>query len=372
MKDVKELITKNIENLKTKAKSINLEKIKAFLPKEKPRINIGLDIGSFFVKAVALRIQKDKAELLKFAIKQVSKNSLGDSIKDILSEFNFADKVVNLSIAGQGVVVRSIQMPKMSISEVKNAVRFEAEKHIPFPVDEVFMDCFILKQLPEENKMLVLVAAAKKELVQRHLGLLKRLGLEAKVIDVDSMALTNIYNRLDSKEESVGTDTGTVQPKKAVALLNMGASFCSLCILKNDMPRFVRDIFIGGDDFTKRIVNILNLSQIDAEKIKCNPGSDWEKITGACETILNNLINEIRRSFDYFESDANVAIGSLYLSGGGSCFKGIDEILKNHINVEVKFLDPFIGLEINEGLNTEELKSQSRKLAVAVGAALRR
>jgi len=365
MGNIKELLTKNIEILKTKAKSINLKKIKAYLPKEKPRVNIGLDIGSYFIKVVVLKTEKDKTRLLKFAIKHAAPDALGNAIKEILSEFNLGSKSVNLSLAGQGVIVRSIKMPQMSVSEVKNAVGFEAEKHIPFPINEIFMDCSILKQLPEQNKMLVLVAAAKKELVQRRLELLKQLGLQTNVIDVDSMALANIYKRIDSKSESA-------QPQKAVAMLNMGASFNTLCILKDGIPKFVRDIFIGGNDFTKRIINIIGLSPVDAEKAKCNPSGEWEKITSACETVLNNLVNEVRRSFDYFESDTNTAIGSLYLSGGSSYFKGIDEILRNHISVEVKFLDPLIGLEIAEGLNKEELKSHSQQLAVSVGVALRK
>ncbi|MBM3251997.1 MAG: type IV pilus assembly protein PilM, partial [Candidatus Omnitrophica bacterium] len=274
-------------------------------------------------------------------------------------------------IAGQGVVVRTIEMPKMSISEAKNAAGFEAEKHIPFPLDEVFIDCFILKQIPEENKMLVLVAAARKDLVQQRIDLLRQLHLEPNLIDVDSIAVANIYNRLGSGVKSIASDTLSAAPVKEAALLNIGASFSSICILKDGMPRFVRDIFIGGNDFTKRISNILGLEIIDAEKAKCNPSSDWANIMAACETILSNLANEIRRSFDFFESDTNSTIGSLYLSGGGSCLKGIEEILKNNLNVEVKFLDPLIGLKINEAIDTEQLKSQSQKFAVAVGAALR-
>jgi type IV pilus assembly protein PilM len=257
----------------------------------------------------------------------------------------------------------------MSISEAKNAAGFEAEKHIPFPLDEVFIDCYILKQIPEENKMLVLVAAARKDLVQQRIDLLRQLRLEPNLIDVDSIALANIYNRLSPKVQSVASDAAA--PVKEAALLNIGASFSSICILKDGMPRFVRDIFIGGNDFTKRISNILGLEIIDAEKAKCNPNSDWANIIASCETVLNNLANEVRRSFDFFESDTNSTIGSLYLSGGGSCLKGIDDIFRNYLNIEVKFLDPLAGIKINEGIDIESLKSQSPKLAVAVGAALR-
>jgi type IV pilus assembly protein PilM len=360
MKDLKQLFKKNLESLKR------------YLPQEKPRINIGLDIGTSSVKAVALRMQKDKIELVNFILRQKNNKSNGEVVKEVLEDLNIENKNINISVAGQGVVVRSMQLPMMSISEAKKAVGFEAEKHIPFTIDEVFLDCFMLKQLPQENKMLILLAAAKKDLITQRLNLLKELGIVPHIIDVDSLALANVFNRQEIKKTiSMQAENASSKSKKAIAILNLGASFSNLIIIERGLPKFIRDIFIGGNDLTKRISNILGLSIIEAEKTKCNPSTDWEKIINASQTVLNNLVNEIRRSFDYFESDSNTQIDSLYLSGGGSYFKGISEFFNAYLNVEIKTLYPFANLTIADDLDMGALKSQAQRLLVATGLALR-
>ncbi|MBM3247949.1 MAG: type IV pilus assembly protein PilM [Candidatus Omnitrophica bacterium] len=349
---------------------VNLDRLKALLPKEKPSINIGLDIGSSSVKAVAIKLEKDKAELINYSIKPFDRDYISDSINKTLKDLNIENKTVNISIGGQGVVTRSVKFPRMSLSEVKNAIGFESEKHIPFPLNEVYMDCFIMRQLPEENKMLVLVAAAKKELIQHRLAYLKPLSLTANFIDVDSLALVNLINRIEFKPQGLSTGVQNAEQKKAVALLNLGATFTSLCIVENGIPKFVRDIFIGGNDLTKRISNILGTGLAEADKAKCSPQEGWDKISAACESVLNNLINETRLSFDYFESDSGINISCLYLSGGGSYLRGIDEIIKTNLNVEVKYLNPAADLKVSESF-AGGLETEARKLSIAIGLALR-
>jgi len=369
---MKDLLKNTITNFSNqKFIQLNLEKIKALLPKDKPNINIGLDIGSSSVKAVACKIEKEKVELLNFSIKPLDKDYISDSINRALKDLNVETKNVNISIGGQGVVTRSVKFPRMSLSDVKHAIGFEAEKHIPFPLNEVYLDCFILKQLPDENKMLVLVAAAKKELIQQRLSTLKSLSLTANIIDVDSTALVNLVNGIEFKAKTLSAPASpSIEQKKAIAMLNLGASFTSLCIVENGIPKFIRDIFIGGNDLTKRISNILGISLAEADKVKCNPVEGWEKVFGACESVLNNLVNETRLSFDYFESDSGIPISCLYLSGGASYLKGIDEIMKTNLNVETKYLNPLAELNVGKDL-IGRLEPETRKLSVAMGLALR-
>lgn len=369
---MKDFFKNKISDLnKQKIIQVNLERLKSLLPKDKPSINIGLDIGTSSIKAVVCKLEKDKVELISFSIKPLDKDYISDSINRTLKDLNIETKSVNISIGGQGVVTRSAKFPRMSLSDVKNAIGFEAEKHIPFPLNEVYLDCYILKQLPDENKMLVLVAAAKKELIQQRLSVLKPLSLTANVIDIDSIALVNLVNMIEFKTKaSSPTAPQNADQKKAVALLNLGANFTSLCIIENGIPRFVRDIFIGGNDLTKRISNILGIGLAEAEKAKCIPQEGWEKVFSACESILNNLVNETRLSFDYFESESGVPIKCLYLSGGGSYLQGIDEIIKNNLNVETKYLNPLVDFNISKDL-VGRLEPEARKLSVAMGLALR-
>ena len=76
----------------------------------------------------------------------------------------------------------------MNTLELRQALKFEAQKHIPFSVSEVNLDGYILKDDLPDNKMLVLIAAVKKDLVTQRLKLIEGLGYHTNIIDIDSIA----------------------------------------------------------------------------------------------------------------------------------------------------------------------------------------
>lgn len=360
-----------MKNLLEKYLSLYLLKIKQRIPKPEAKTLVGLDIGTATIKAVEISNSAETHEIEKFSIEPVNSNDVAGSIKKALEKASIVTKTVNTSISGQGVVIRYVQMPKMSVSDIKSSISLEADKYFPFPLEEVIMDCFVLEEEPLANKIFVLVAAAKKDLIEQRIALLSNLNLEVETILTDSIATANVFNVLNHKPD---TKEALAEPAKpsAVALLNIGGAFSNFNIIKNNLPRFTRDIVIGGIDFSKRISHILGVDMESAEKLKIAPTEDQKgKILEACESILTNLIAEIRLSLDYFETESNVSAGMLYLSGGGSYLAGLAEIMKQNLGIEVRMWEPSLGLKINPNLSQTEFKEQVNKLGTAIGLALK-
>ncbi len=346
-------------------------KIKEIVPQHKAKTVVGLDIGTTSIKVVGINNLADRHEIDKFAIEPVSQNDVKASIANCLRKANIDIKVVNTSVSGQGVVIRYVLLPKMPLSDIKSSVSLEADKYFPFPIEDVVMDCFILEERPAEGKVFVLVAAAKKELIEQRIALLSSLDLEPEIISTDSVALANIFNVLNNKISKDDASKLSAKPS-AIAVLNIGGLSSNLNIIKDNTPRFTRDIFMGGIDFTKRIGNICGVDVNSAEELKVNPQEDQKgKLLQACESILNNLIAETRLSFDYFETENNIPVGTLYLSGGGSCLNGLEEMMRQNLGVEVKLWQPAFGLTINSALSQEDLACQANKLSTAIGLALK-
>lgn len=296
----------------------------------KPKGRVGLDIGTSSVKVVMLVHQKSGGfEFTAFAVESFegerSKETIAKAISRALETSNIKEKRVVISVAGQSVVVRQVLFPKMSEDELKSAIRYEAEKHIPFNINEVYLDAQIIDEKAENNKMKVLIVAGKKELIEEHLAYLNEVGLEAEAIDCDSIAVTNafIFNNA-----GLGRD-------KTFAIVNIGASMTNVCILKDEMLNFVRDIPIGAQS-------------------------------------LENLETQIRLSFDYYENQFGKGIDGIYLSGGGSTQAGLTEHLSQAFGIEASVWDPVKNLTIASNVSQEQLKSVCSQLAVCVGLAMRR
>ncbi|MEW6101530.1 MAG: type IV pilus assembly protein PilM [Candidatus Omnitrophota bacterium] len=338
----------------------NLLKLKDKFIKPKEKFSVGLDIGTNSIKYVKLRLAKDKYDLLGFG-QEAAGLDLINTLKKLKSECGF--DAVNIATSGHQSIIRYVNFPRMDKDELGKALKFEAQKHIPFPIPEINLDGYILKENLPDNKMLVLLAAVKKDFINLRLRQIEEVGLRINIIDVDSISLINAFNINYPDEEA---------KQKTVALLNIGNTMTNLSILEDRLPRFSRDIYIAGNNFTQKIMDIFSLDFKVAEELKLNPDSErLSKVSAAVESVLINLAGEIRTSFDYYESQSASFVAKIYLSGGSSKFSGMKEMLSNLLGIEVEYWDPLRQIGIVEGLDAQRLNDISASLAVSVGLALR-
>lgn len=329
--------------------------------KIKDKVTLGLDIGSSTVKFVKLKISKDGPELSSYGLES-SALDLQPIIKKINQSQNISK--ANISLSAPQAIIRYVNFPRMQPAELKQALKFEAQKHIPFSVSEVNLDTVILRNDLPDNKMLILLAAAKKDFVKQRVKLLEDSGMALDLIDVDSLALINAFDFNYSEEENI--------KDKTVALLNIGAAQSNLSILEKGMPRLSRDINIAGNSFTQKISDIFSVDFKTAEITKLNLEKDkLEKISLAVENILSNLATEIRVSFDYYESQGLASVSKIFISGGASTFPGLKDMLKNLLDIDVDYWDPLKKVKLSANVDAEKLKKVFSQLAVAVGLALR-
>lgn len=326
---------------------------------KKRQFNVGLDVGNYCVKSVKLEILKDLVELVDYYSSNVGSSQV-QAIKNVAGHSDI--KLVNASCAGTSSIIRYVSFPKMNADELKKALKFEAQKFIPFSVQEVNLDAAIIRNDLPDNKMLIAIAAVKKEFLNQRLKLIQDADLKINFIDVDSLALINAFN----------FNYKAVQKPKTIALLNIGSIFTNLNILEEGIPALSRDMNIAGNNFTQKISEILSLDLSAAEEFKLNPDKErLNKVAPLIESIASTLANEIRVSFDYYESQSASSVSKIFLTGGGSLFLGLKDALSNLLGIEVEIWDPFRIIKINANVNLDKLRQVGPQFAIAVGLALR-
>ena len=336
--------------------------IKRSLPEPAVETAIGLDIGSGDCKFVEIRKSGDKIELVNWGVKPVVNLDVANSVKQFIGEFETPPKRLYTSVFGKGTLVRYIDMPKMPLEDLKNSFGIEADKYFPFPKDQIYTDCFILEEQARGKQMSVMAVAAKKELIDERVKILKSFGLVPDFIGLNSIALANVINVIGSGQD--------IAEGKAIAVFDMGESVSNVTILMDGLPRFSRDVFIGGREFTKRISNALGVDMKEAEKVKRDPGENAEALRAICETAAMNIVRELRLSFDYFMTENDAEVGGLLLTGGGAMLDGIPQILKNYLEIEVSHWNPLGSLEVSSGINKKDVEKKGAKFGVALGLAL--
>ncbi len=343
--------------------------IKKILPhKEAAGSSVGLDIGGASCKMVEIIRSGHSFEIINWSIEKIENGDVGKAIRNILAKVKKPTKRPLTAVFGKGTLIRSIFMPKMPLEDLKKSLSIEADKYFPFAKDQIYTDCYILQQEGPDKKMPVLVAAAKREIIDARVKFLGELGLQTDFVTLNSIALANIIYTFGLGETAIPKNSAEVNTS-AFAVLDIGDTVSNLMIMLGNSPRFTRDIFIGGDDLNKRISLALNISIPEAEQLKDNPKDKKEEIFNACDSPLTNLISEMRLSFDYFTTEHGFHIQKLYLTGGGSILEGIVDYFAKSLDMKVESLDPLHSLKVAADV-PEGLDKKKSRLGVALGLAL--
>ena len=116
---------------------------------------------------------------------------LAAEIREFWDSHSFNGKAVTLGVSNQKVVVRLLDFPHMAQADLQGAISFEAQDHIPMPLDEAVLDYVVLGPREERSDLdRVLVVAAQREMISRYTSAVRTGGLRPAGVDVKALSLT--------------------------------------------------------------------------------------------------------------------------------------------------------------------------------------
>jgi type IV pilus assembly protein PilM len=338
----------------------------------KQRESFGLDIGSSAVKVVQIRESGGTRTLSGFGMVPLPSETItdgvindpgtvADAIREAVGRSGVKGADAVISICGRELIIKKIQIPEVPPRELDDVVRLEAEHHIPFAIDEVFLDHHTVGA--SKGQLDLILVAVKKAKVADYMTVVEQAGLTPSVVDVDGFALGNQFEANFPRESD-----------EAVALIDIGASIMKTNVLRAGATIFARDIPFGGNNYTQAIAQRLGTSfeQAEAAKLGKEVGVKWETLVPALEAVSRDLSLEVQRTFDYFASTAeSERIGKIVLAGGCAQLPGLNEYLSSNWGIPVELARPLERIEVASAY-AEEVTALAPALAVAVGLALRR
>ena len=271
---------------------------------------------------------------------------------------------VSTAIAGYSVIVKKISVPYDNEKEIEDNLLLEAENYVPFEIEDVYVDFHILGPTDgREAGTDIFLVAAKREVVDEYAALIQEVGLLPSVVDVDAFALGNSF------EQSYDLNN-------AITLVDIGAQKTNLSIVYKGESLFARDMAFGGALLTETIKDSTGLSEEEAEKVKI-AGSNDEGLQREISSITTEMCKlwagEIKKALDFHNANSKPEEhpSKLFLSGGSSLFKGLDELFRVEIDMPVTRFNPFVGMEADSNIEREYLNMIAPQLAIASGLALR-
>ncbi len=236
---------------------------------------------------------------------------------------------------------------------------------MPFPIEDSTLAFHVFGQ-NEGGGVDVLVSAARIDVVAAFKGLVESAKFRVKIVDLDLVASTNIFE-LCLKEE-MSANSGSY------ILLDIGAQKTSLVVYRSSAIAFAKEIMVGGVMITEEIQRQLGVNYREAEDLKISSSSDGnlpEEIVEIVGGILETFFEEVKKTIDFYTtSTSDESFVACRVTGGGALTHGILEGLEETLGISVEFLNPFDSIEIGK-IEKSEQGGIAAFGVVAMGLAMR-
>jgi len=321
---------------------------------------VGLDIGSYSVKAVELRPRKrggeEDYELVKIGYEPLPHDAIVEgtiidsaavveTIRLVFEENKISTKDVAISISGNSVIIKKISLPVMEKQELAESIIWEAKHNIPYPYEETNVDYAILKpsRTTDEKNLDILLVAAKKDKIANYSNVINQARKNLQSIEVDVFALQNVL-------EVCYPD---IFASKTLALINIGANITNVVIVERGTPQLFRDLSLGGFFFTENIRKELGISFEEAEKLlKGIPGKSTTPDQFATLLSMNvrDLLDEIEKTFSFYEASEKRErkIEQIFLSGGLANVPNMAGAFEHKFRIKSEIFNPFRNIPFDE------------------------
>lgn len=295
-------------------------------------------------------------------------DEVAEVLRRVVKKSGTRTKNVAMALPPSAVISKKIVLPGgLSDAELEIQVESEANKYIPFSLDEVSLDfCVLGPSATSSGDVEVLIAASRKEKVQDRQGLAEAAGLKPVVVDVESYASRFATARLIENMPNKGVDT-------MVALFEIGSLTTSMQVIRNDEVLYERDQAFGGAQLTQLIVRQYGFSLEEAETKKRGSELPEDYESGVLRPFVESMTQEIGRALQFFfTSTPYNRVDYVMLAGGSSSLHGLTESVTKQTSFACLLVNPFDGMEIGSGVIEKRMRREASCYLTACGLALRR
>jgi type IV pilus assembly protein PilM len=295
-------------------------------------------------------------------------DEVAEVVRRVVKKSGTRTQNVAMALPPSAVISKKIILPGgLSDAELELQVESEANKYIPFSLDEVSLDfCVLGPSATSSGDIEVLIAASRKEKVQDRQGLAEASGLKPVVVDVESYASRLATTRLIENMSNKGVDT-------MVALFEIGSITTSMQVIRNDEVLYERDQAFGGAQLTQLIVRQYGFSHEEAETKKRSGELPEDYELGVLKPFVESMTQEIGRALQFFfTSTPHNRVDYVMLAGGSSSLNGLTEEVTKQTSFACLLANPFEGMQIGGGVKEKKMRREAACYLTACGLALRR
>lgn len=313
---------------------------------------------------------------------RIEAQTMGAIIRELKRQSGAQATTVIASLPTFSVFSSIITLPEMPKKELPNAIRWEAKKLVPLPLEEMMLNWEVLPAsfLAEKAKepapattdaltasavivsrekkksIAVLITAAQKKLVSQYVAIFKAAGLTLQSLETEAFALVRSL---------VGGDRSTIM------VVDIGARNTDLSIIDAGIPVLNRSMEFGGNTFTDAIAGTTKLSWNCAEQLKRDMSRlATHEMPKLLEPLFAPLVNDVHYTLGLYQTRNGSRIEKIILTGGSGLLLNLAQYMTSRFNITVTVGDPWARVATPIDL-APALSDIGPRMSVAVGLAMR-
>ena len=345
--------------------------------------SLGIDVGTTGIKIAELRkennvpvlsnyaLSYDSGSLLQSSSLEILDGQTGRILQDLIKKGEFGTKRAVVGIPSFLALISFIELPEMPASEIEKAIRFEAAKFIPSPIDEVNLGWEIIGSYQERSveggqsirsgqKMQIMVVTVPNSAVERLSSAVASSRIRVAAMEVENFATVRCL---------VGNDKGTFM------IVNIGAKATDFTIVSDGVVRVTRSIDVGGAEISRAIASGLGIDLQRADRIKksnqMNLLDSKDRLSSLVSPVIGMIIDEIKRLREiYHKKNPVKKIEKMIFTGGTSKLATLSEYFSKQLSLECQRGNSLARVGVKKE-HQEIVQEVAPELTVAIGLALR-
>ena len=296
---------------------------------------------------------------------------VSNAIGEMVTELKVKGSDVRNVVSGQQVFMRFIKLPLIDIDDISEHVGYEAQQHIPFPLEDIIYSYQVLPER-EPGEQEVLLVAIKKDVLDNLNTQVEDNGLKTRSVDCSITSLYNAYRISYPEDEG-----------ESVVILDIGAKTTDI-IFSESGRFFTRSVTAAGSFITNNIAREFNLNFKEAEQLKIESGmvslgngftdnmtEQEAALATTIRTAMSRLSSEVQRTINHYRAQyKGTAPTKAYICGGGARLPYAVEFLQAALNIPVEYLNPLNAFSIGAKVDEEALGMDALCLGPIAGAAV--
>ena len=335
-------------------------------------LSFGVDLGSTVTKFVVLQRRGPHYKLQAWGLEQVPQVVDGDrgglvgarplvsdwkNLQAQWSKHGTPSPSLGVSISGPRVMIKRLEFPSMSETDVREHVKWELDRYISPEMGEVLWDLHfrISSSSTFSDKTQALLVVVQKEWVEKIMADFSGRGGGISFVDVDVFALVNMVTVSYGSEERW-------------FLAHLGPSGLLLVLIHQGDVEWFRDVPFTEEWYGDLVDQIRSTQDQAGEERSVERSAQilWDPFV---EEVIGHIQDALR---EQATSDALGSLAGIILSGGYAVVEGMEVKISEKLGLPVSRVNPFKSIEVPLDISQDPAFIQAVPLlGVAVGVALR-